>query len=316
MHFTHRGFGFRLLSTKDCLSGLVVETPSVELPLGWKPKPDPKATMPTLTTPPEPYRSLVQQEVRAIRGALVFWGVFDIDVDQPDIEYLPETAVERAELDVLGFNLKRSPRMELPVMQALPDMIVRCVLSRAHFAPYELPFEFYRRGGDDCYDSHFVQAIFNFFFVLEYLFGEGKFKATQIETAFCKSADLQAGTAEAQKILRWSGFRSTRWIKAAEDKYVRRTFVEIVRSIIELRGFLHHQSLKRRRNWNPGMQSEFEPDAQFLKFLCQSVLIKPAIDILFARSAMNEFISTPVYGPDNQQIRWRPVGRNAAEWEM
>jgi hypothetical protein len=193
------------------------------------------------------------------------------------------------------------------MIPAAPDMLVRCILSRSELAPYEVPFEFYRRGCDDCYYSHSVEAIFNFFFVLEYLFGEGKFRSAQLETEFLKSNDLKNAVGEAQQQLISPALQSTRWAASAIVKYGRSSFANIVKAVIDLRGFLHHQSLGRRKNWNPGTQAEFEADAHFLEFVCEAVLVRPALVILFAPTAMHEFVSTPVFGPNDQRIVWKPI---------
>ena len=305
IHFAHKGFHFRLTDTGGRFTQLVVETPSVQLPTGWKPKRT-AAGIPTFTTPPQPYLAIVQQEVRAIRGALTLWGLIDIDVDQPNAEFLPENDAERSELDLFAVNLKRQPRTELPMIPPVPDMLVRCILARGEFAKYEVPFEFFRRGSDDCYHRHFVEAIFNFFFVLEYLIGGGKFKATQLELAFASSDDLRTAFHEAQKEINAGRLRSEVWARKAASKYGSLDFGQVVKALVSLRGFLHHQSLTRTGNWNPGTQIDFEPDAQFLHFVCQPVLMKFALAILFDRDAVAEFLSVPVKGPAEQTIQWHP----------
>lgn len=305
MEFVHRGFTFRVIDRDKRFTEIVVETPSVQLPPNWKRAPDPARSIPVFTVPPDPYLPAIQNEIRAIRGALTLWGVIDIDADQPDVEFIPENPVEHSELDMFSMNLKRQPRDQLPMIPPLPDMLVRCVLARNQFARYEIPLEFYRRGSDDCYHRQYVEAIFSFFFILEYLFGGGKFKTRQLETQFLASADLQIAITDAQKHTKIAA-RGEEWAKRATTKYGSATFDKIVTEIIDLRGFVHHQSLTRTGNWNPGTQGSFESDARFLQVVAQSTLMKAAVDILFAPEAMREFLSIPVIDQTGKPIPWQP----------
>jgi hypothetical protein len=318
MRFSHDGFSFELRSPDRRLIALAVETPTAVLPQDWKEqaraklereaKPEEK-DLPILVSPPEPFFAAVQHQVRIIRGALCLWGVTDINTMQPAIEYLPDSPREEADLDLLGVNLKRQSRSELPLLRGLPDMIVRCILARAEFDQYEIPLEFYRRGCDDCYNQEFVEAIYDFYFVLEFLFGGGQTKATPVERAFASEPALRKAITEAESGVSRAANEGENWAKRSADKYGGADSTETIKKIVRLRGFLHHQSQTRRENWNPGSPTEYEPDAHFLRLICQSVLLNLGIRILFGPDAMRQFQQVPVFGTDGRLIYWRPQTR-------
>jgi hypothetical protein len=230
----------------------------------------------------------------------------DIDVDQPAVDYFFETDEENSKVDALGHALKRRPREELNIAARAPDMLVRCTLARSKFGDYEVPFEFFRRGDDDCYNERYIEAFVNFFFTLEYLFGEGQYTSRQLKTNFMGAAALKTAISEAKQQADKLG-SSGQWNPQIAVKYCGLSPKQIIEELIRLRGFLHHQSFKRRDNWNPGVQRDFEIDARFLFLTCQSVLSTICIDILFAEDARKEFLDVPVFTDTNHRINWVPT---------
>ena len=174
-------------------------------------------------------------------------------------------------------------------------------MSRRKLAPYEVPLEFYRRGADDSFREQYVEAIFNFFFVLEYLFGEGQFRTAHLVKNFLASSKLLAGLAEARSQF-LGAVRSEDVAKRFRKKYGDPTDQEVVQTIVELRGKLHHQSIKRIK-WHPALQKEFEMDAHFLGAVCQSVLMTAVLEVLFDENEKKQFIATPVFDANGKPVQ-------------
>jgi hypothetical protein len=299
LHFAHQGFRFRLVETGRRFTKLIVETDSVVIPLPSVKQPTPEK-QPAFTVPPEPFLDIVIEEVRAIRGALALWGVVDIDVDQPLREFLPETPEETAACQITSIRYQRRDREKLPIVPNTTDLLIRCIVSRGKLAPYEVPLEFHRRGVDDRYREQYVEAIFNFFFVLEYLFAGGKFRSAQVVENFLASPELLAGLAEARTQF-LGAIQSEDLAKRFREKYGDQSDEEIVQTIVELRGKLHHQSIKRT-NWHPALQKEFEMDADLLGAVCQSVLMAKVLGVLFDRHEKEQFLATPVLDINDKPI--------------
>jgi hypothetical protein len=276
LHFTHQGLRFRLVETGRRFTKLIVETGSVVIPLPTVKQPT-LEKQPRFTVPSDPFLDVVIEEVRAIRGALALWGVVDIDVDQPLREFLPETPEETAACHITSIRYQRRDR------------------------------EFQRRGLDDRHRDQYVEAIFNFFFVLEYLFAGRKFRTAQVVENFLASAELRAGLAEARSTF-LATVQSEDSARRFREKYGDRSDEEVVQAIVELRGKLHHQSIKRT-NWHPALQKEFEMDADFLGAVCQSVLMMKVLGVLFDQHDKEQFLATPIFDINDKCIRVTNLGQ-------
>lgn len=292
LSFTHGRLKFRLVETDGRFTELTVQTESVTISLTGLRNPTQRAE-PTFVVPLDPFVEVVIEEVRMIRGALALWGVMDIDVDQFLREFIPDTIEEEAAIQVKSIKYQRPNPDRLPLVPTTDDLLVRCVLVRQKLAPYEVPLEFYRRGADDDFRQQYVEAIFNFFFVLEYLFGEGQFRTTDLVNNFRASPKLLAGLADARShcipIL-----RSEDEVKQFREKYGDRNDEQVIQTIVELRGKLHHQTIKRM-NWHPALQKEFQMDANFTRAVCQSVLMTAVLEVLFEQNEERQFRATPVF---------------------
>ena len=185
--FTHRDLKFRVVETSGRFTKLIVDTGSVKIPLEALRTPT-QGEEPEFAVPRDPFLDVVIEEIRAIRGALALWGVIDIDVDQFLREFVPDTIEENVAMQVKSIKYERWNREKLPVVPNTSDLLIRCVVSRRKLARYEVPLEFYRRGADDSFREQYVEAIFNFFVVFEYLFGEGQFRAAHLVKNFLASS--------------------------------------------------------------------------------------------------------------------------------
>ena len=306
LRFNHQRWQFSLETEKGRFCRLVVEIGGVSFSEFPRIEHPPEAKLPHIKIPIDPMLATVQREIRAARGALSIWGVHDIDTENPKSEWIPETPEEHGSTDIYGMSRPRTPRSSARPLKSSLDMIVRCFLARQRFVPHEIPFEFYRRGADDMYYGRYIEAIYDFYFVLEYLFGGGKFSKRDIcksflSSALCRKAILKGQTEPFGSIM------DKRPVHLAfHKKYHTKSLEEVVETIVSLRGFLHHQSLTRRNNWNPGTQGEFEADAFFLQRVSFEAVMRLSTEILFDPKEMAAFHATPIYGPGNIRVNWFP----------
>jgi hypothetical protein len=271
LRFNWDGYNFRLDQEKRRLTKIIITTPHTEVPLEWftirhRPK---------YIDPPDPFVEKVQGWLRVIRGSLGLVGVADINLDECLREFIPSTMDENLKMRTKSIRYERFKRDELPLGDDLSEQIVQCVLSYEDVGEYEIPLEFQRRGRDDLHHERYVEAIFNFFFVLEYLFGSGQYQTNQVIGNFKASPQLIDGLAEARRqTARQLLNAHTDSLKHYNEKYGEASDEQVIRRIvIELRGFLHHQSAKRPRTWHPTLQKEYGVDAYFLGGVSQHVLM-------------------------------------------
>lgn len=260
--------------------------------------------MPTLDIPLDPHLISLVSDLQASRGALALWGVQDIDLEFPRIEWIAETEEEKRALEVSDYNIQRNSA--LPLVVGPLDMLVRCVLCAKQFVSYEIQLDFYRRSLEDMRNGRYIEAIYDLWFILEYSFGGGVYSKTGIERSFREHYELRQALSAVRTTWNESLTKSEGTWEEVRAKYIAKSDEEIIAQLIEMRGFLHHQSFKRKVNWSPMRQREYEADAVFLRYTCQQILMKVSCDILFADEALHEFQSTKVTDPKGRIINWRP----------
>jgi hypothetical protein len=76
----------------------------------------------------------------------------------------------------------------------------------------------------------------------------------------------------AQKTRHWFIFRLEKDLKSDYEKqYGRMAVDEVIESLVDLRGFLHHHTSKRKDIWHPEDHYEFTLDAVFLYALATDI---------------------------------------------
>ena len=285
LQFTWDGYDFRLQPENGRLTKIVVTSPNATVPLDWFAL----RQHTSYTDPPDPFFEKVQSWLRVVNGALGLRGVADIGLDECLREFIPSTVDENAKMQRKSMRYERFRRNQLPLGDYIPDFVLQCVLCYETIRDYEIPLEFHRRGQNDLLGGQYVDAIVNFFFVLEYLFSDGQYQTKQLIKNFQRSSQLTDGLAEARRQMS----RQLRGANpAAQQKYQQRygntTNEQVIKTIVEeLRGFLHHQSAKRSQTWHPTVQRDYGVDAHFLGAVSQYVLLN-SVDELFGSDAAKE----------------------------
>ena len=110
-----------------------------------------------------------------MEGSLCIWGIRKIDVDCFTTEWLPESEEEKKDLELFSISrsIKDSPPDGMP--DAPMDLSEATMLSVEELKEFETPLNFYRRGILDIAEEKFIEAIYDLYFVLETLYGNGKF---------------------------------------------------------------------------------------------------------------------------------------------
>lgn len=201
---------------------------------------------------------------------LALFGLRSIELEDPGITWLPESKEERSQLHLFSYKRRTEllPDDQLALLSF--DLLARAVIAADAATDVEVPLNFFRRGMLDVYDRNYIEAIYNFYFILETLFGEGKFKKAAVSNAFLSSDQLRSCV---QRALSDPGPMITQdhRIRAQfEQSYGRMGVEEAVERIIELRGYLHHHAAKRRDIWHPEDQRRYEVDALFLQTVTYS----------------------------------------------
>ncbi len=234
------------------------------------------------------HRMIFQQlEMRALGGFLSLFGLEGIESDTPEIEWLPESEAERKELAVTSFKETRET-IELRPTSIPFDVMARSVIASWSLQEIELPLNFFRRGRLAIMERRFIDAIYQFYFIFETLFGNGRTRTRAIMAEFKKSSEFKHAVSEFLKFP--SEFYPDRQLlKRATDKFGTHNVESLIDYVVEKRGFLHHHTSKGRNTWHPSYQHEYEVDALMYQDIAFTVTLGLSFKYLEKEDVVNAF---------------------------
>jgi hypothetical protein len=273
-----------------------------------------KQEWPTMTLNPEvgiaahleiknPSFVILKKQVRAIEGLLSIYGLEAIDIEHFKQVWLPDNELEKTALGVYSFERNRhvAPAHELIPMPF--DIVARLVLSAPRSRNIEIALGFHRKGRQDIREERFIEAFYDFYFMIESLFGEGKFKNSAVVGAFSNNSALtsQIEKAKQEPIFLGALSREPLQIRRAHEKYLSRTPDQILAHIVELRGYLHHHSSSRPGIWHPDDHSDYKADALFMQVLCYQIAFSISEPIVFSKKTLAEYVEVERNGRSRLQ---------------
>lgn len=273
-----------LLYEFDILNSLITHI-CVTIPIG-------EADLPTIVEKPSlgvkyhlnitsPGIALIQMELRAIEGLLSMYGLKSIDIQNPEIEWLPETDTEKQQLKIFNFKITYREINDSEVPPIPFYLLASSIIAASKAHDIETFLSFYRKGMNDVCERRYIEAIYDFYFFLESLFGAGNFKKDSIKASFKKSTLLVDAI---QKTLNNPAIQINReklLLTEFEKKYKNKSIDEVLEYIVNLRGFLHHHTLRRKDIWHPEDHNRFKLDCLLLQDICFKIAFHLAGEILF-----------------------------------
>ena len=244
-----------------------------------------------INIPLDPYLFFIQEEVRTLEGLLSLYGIHQIDTEHPKIKWLPENDEEKKKLQMYEFKTSYTEPDQNKFIPLPFDIIARSIIASKEAKQIQIPLSFFRKGSIDVYERRFIEAIYDFYFMLETCYGNGKTKNYAIKKEFEKSEELKKSI---NKVIQDKNSRLSKdpkFSKIYEKNYSAKTAEEIISHLVELRGFLHHHSLKRKDIWHPEQQKEYEIDATFLQRLCFEISFILSEPYIFNKETVNKYNS-------------------------
>jgi hypothetical protein len=235
----------------------------------------------------------IVEDAQAIEAVLALQGIGKIDVDEISIRFIPENEGERSLPDIqsfsMGYGSAPTPENEVNTF----DVIARSVLAVPELQHVRTAMSFFRKGGNDIRGRQYIDAFYDFFFVIETMFADGKSRTHAMKEAFAQNSLLlactRAATAEALRDAKHAG--EPKALRRFEDLYVRTDPIETLASLIETRGFLHHHAVKRPGTWDPNRESAYKLDAFLLQNLAFKVLWSTIVQPVFCDAAVKRYQS-------------------------
>jgi hypothetical protein len=281
-----RGMNFQFVSEKGLITHLIVTVPANDANDIPKVIENPMPGVKAHINVPSPIYLFVKREVRAIEALLSVFGLHSIDVNNFEIEWLPENEEERKKLKISRFATYRGeidPSDQPPLSF---DLVARSIIAADDAVAIETSLNFFRKGLVDFSETRYIEAFYDYYFFLESVFGDGKTKNYAVKEAFKNSPRLNGRIDEILK-----GTNSKLMIRHDqrshfEQKFKNKTVEEIIDYIVELRGYLHHHSIKRKDNWHPDDHYRFELDALLLHNIAYYIAMDIALPYLYEEKTL------------------------------
>jgi len=170
---------------------------------------------------------------------------------------------------LIGENNNVESNVELPSYAARLSMplFIRSVLTGCIVKRHDPAVTFYARGSNDASAHRYIEAFYNLFFFLEYLYGNGKSGPKKVLEAFMSSEELRNAI---EKVI---AENPTGLIVSREfsEKLGNMSTSDVLEALIDIRGTLHHPNHRRPGTWSPGKQSAFSNESIFLQFVCMNI---------------------------------------------
>jgi len=217
----------------------------------------------------------LRSDFQYIESTLSFWGNLKrIHWDEPKREWIPETEEEKSKLKVYAVSLSR--RYPDPPTKLGREEFIRTIRNKSRFDSLTTLRSFYREGKNFFGQFRYIDAFYNFYFIIEDLFGGGKTKNKQIEENFKSSTELK-------KTIVWVMDTQINTHKKHHkdisrlllEKNLQNTPDGIIRLLIRMRGQLHHYTSKSSlKQPTPLIQRDFES----LSFLAMGIALKSILN--------------------------------------
>lgn len=236
--------------------------------------------------PDDGKHSLLQEDLRTLEGLLSLYGLHKLVFDQPEARWIPENEKDKDLLRLESFKLGRVDPRELVNKALDSSLVVQSTIAASSAAHVQVPLSFFRKGNIDLDEGRFVDAFYDYYFVIEHLYADGKFKSTQVREKLKASRVLLTAISEAQADKRFP-YRGPQEEAYHHEKYLSAQPEAVVDHIVELRGKLHHHSAKRA-SWHPAKEERYRIDAFFLQAVTFSCCYRLAEPHVFAAETVEE----------------------------
>ena len=219
----------------------------------------------------------LRSDFQYLESALSFVGnLKKIYWNEPKRECIPETEKEKSKLKVLSASFRRE-YPDLPT-QLRKEGFVAIVRNKDRFDCLTTLRSFYREGKNLFTQFRYIDAFYNFYFIIEDLFGSGKTKNKQIEESFKASKELK-------EMIKWvmdTQINSNKEHRESvsimlREKNLQNTPDDVIRLLIRMRGQLHHYtSQSSLKQPTPLAQMDFRS----LAFLIMGIALRSILNEL------------------------------------
>ena len=213
--------------------------------------------------------------VQYLEASLSFLsGVKKIYWDEAETVIIPENEEERTKYNVTNFSVTRKypeGRSRLTVGE-----LKTFIKQKSKLEPFTVTKLFHRDGMTEFGSFRYIQAFYNFYFVLEDLYGEGKTQNKDIEQKF-KSNQILRDIIQniLDNVIKTNRNHLQSILNFLQEENKGFNVDGIIELIVRVRGNLHHYSRKStKRKGTPLNQRDFESMAYLLMGISMRSIIQ------------------------------------------
>jgi len=198
----------------------------------------------------------------------------DIPFSSRRVEWIENGTLLNGFVDLQGGPYKKKKTNKISQPEFTRSVLLGCI-----YKGHDPALTFYKRGVDDSLSHRHIEALYNFYFFLEILFGNGKFKQNQIREEFLKSEQLCKAIELMKEDSAFNQIASSEFVKKIHSF----TASEILDHIIKTRGRLHHSTKQPKNYWHPEKQYYFLNEALLLHSICMHIAIRRYYEASFTK---------------------------------
>ena len=179
---------------------------------------------------------------------------FDVEIliDEVEAEYVGETEEEKRQIKITSFKYERNnPLITVPF-----DMFARSIMAAEKGNAPRLEANFVKMARTEMLAERYIDSFRYSFLLVEFIFGEGKYKSTQLKNVLKGNAEFVSIVSSALKervVLKHNKSSDTKRLLAGSPK----TEV-IIDHLVNKRGFYFHGKSKGKNLWKPHEQESAE----------------------------------------------------------
>jgi hypothetical protein len=187
--------------------------------------------------------------------------------------FVPENEDEMEKIDVISYSVQKQPYPE-QIMRLTVGDFKDIIHQRGKYEPLTMVRMFQREGLREFSSFRYIQAFYNFYFVLEDLYAQGKTNNSEVGKRFKSNQTLRDIV---QKMLNTAikGHHLKNIQNFLNEEKMKFDIDGILDLIVQVRGNLHHYSSRStKRKGTPFNQGDFESMAFLLMGLAQFSIIE------------------------------------------
>lgn len=238
-----------------------------------------------------PAYAFIHLQLRVVQGVLSFLGLERIDINNPQVTWQPENEEERKALAIRQFS-RRSVEgsVEQSMIRPTPfDLVARAFLVSEDLFKLEKPLSFYRNGRIDLAQERYIEAVYDFYYVLELLFAPGLSGKKPVVEKFLKASALKEAVDRARKEPPLEVLNRPEFYQRFNKLFGGNDIRDFYTALFNMRGALHHAKNRGPDAWHPDHQSPYRFEAIVFAELAGNVLFQKVVEALEREEVIGKY---------------------------